>query len=117
MNNYHEHQQLIKRFKILAQKEIPRIRIFDRTVGMFYTKNGNPIQIAMKGMADCYALLPTKICLIHIEIEFKTGKAVQTKEQKTWETFIVSMNGIYLLVRDEYDSVTELKKRVANFLD
>ena len=80
--------------------------IFDRHVGLFYIKRivkgiGKllPIKINKKGMADCYGLITTKYGLIHIEIEFKSGAAIQTKEQKEWEKFTRCKKGSYFLVR------------------
>jgi hypothetical protein len=115
-NQYFNHQELIKRFKLLAMKEIPNLRIFDRTVGLFYAKRINggiinyvPMKINSNGMADAYGLLKTQSGVIHLEFEFKTGKAVQTKEQKNWENFIVGMNGFFLVVRDEGQAVKQIK--------
>lgn len=111
MNNYLAHQNLIKKFKIDAQKEISGIRIFDNVVGLFYRKTGQPIKIGIKGMSDCYALIPTKFGLIYIALEFKTGSAVQSKEQKIWESFIKKNNGIYMVIREDYaDEIEKLKK-------
>lgn len=115
-NQYFEHQELIKRFKLLAMKEIPNLRVFDRTVGLFYAKRINggiinyvPTKINKPGMADAYGILKTDIGSIHLEFEFKTGKAVQTKEQVNWEKFIINMNGFFLVVRDEKQAVTQIK--------
>lgn len=115
-DNYFQHQELIKRFKLKAMKEIPNLRIFDRTVGLFYAKRHNggiinytPIKINQNGMADAYGLLKTSMGLIHLEFEFKTGKAKQTTEQKNWENFIINMNGYYLVIRDEDIAVQSIK--------
>lgn len=125
MDKYYEHQQLIKKFKLLAQKEIQGIRIFDRHVGKFvlirfiilvlkgraklidYKKN--MIAVNKKGMADCYALVPTKYGLIHIEIEAKSGNAKQTPDQKKWQKLIENMGGFYLLLKDEKQAVKDIK--------
>lgn len=114
MSTYKDHQNLIKKFKIDIQKEIPKIRVFDSITGLFYTKNGSPIKIGVKGQADCYALYPTIHGIIYICLEFKTGNAVQSKEQKIWESFITKNNGIYMVIREDYHhSITELKNRLA----
>lgn len=113
MSDYKKHQELIKKFKLDAYDEIPGIRIFDRHVGLFYRKNGTPIRINKPGMADAYAIIPFKFGLLHVEIEFKTGSAKQTKQQITWQKFIEAKGGIYLLVREDYhNSIQELKNRV-----
>jgi DnaJ-class molecular chaperone len=117
-NKYHAHQQLLKKFKLECYDQIKGIRIFERHVGTFFTKNGARIKINKKGMADAYAILPTKNGLLHIEIEIKTGKATQTKEQKVWESFIKNKGGIYLLVRDDYHiQIEELKNRVESLIN
>ena len=123
-DKYYEHQQLIKRFKLLAQKEISGIRFRDRHVGSFvlirfiilvlkgkaslndYKKN--MIKINKKGMADVYGLLPTVHGLIHLELEFKSGKAVQSKEQKAQQKLITNMGGFYLVIRNEQQAVIDI---------
>ncbi len=133
MGSYAEHQDLISRFKVLCQKEIANSRCFDRHVGKFLVVrfikdllSGNCkisdhkryyIQINRAGMADLYVLIPTKYGLIHIEVEAKTGKAKLSSHQKIWRDFIVKrMGGIYILMRDEYDAVTEIKKELENLI-
>lgn len=114
MSNYKNHQNLIKKFKLEVYEQIPEIRVFDRHVGLFYNKKGTPIRINKPGMADCYALIPTKYGLIHAEYEFKTGCAKQTKEQKHWESFIRSLGGIYIIVREEYHLAIEETLEILN---
>ena len=120
MGSYHEHQELIKRFKIDIQQEIKGIRIFDRHVGKFLTMRAvkdisnwkhHIVSINKKGMADCYALYNNGQTLIHLEFEFKSGNARQTKEQKIWQKFIENNNGIYKVIREDYhQSILEIKK-------
>ena len=114
MNRYKEHQILIKKFKLQAAKELPDLRLFDRHVGTFFTHQNRPIKINRKGMADCYGLLKTECGLIHIELEFKTGKARQTYEQKMWQDFIKSMNGLYIVVREDIDLAISAIKELIN---
>ena len=101
-NKYNAHQVLLKRFKLELQNTIPNIRIFDRHVGMFFTKRGTPLKINTKGMADLWALVPSNLGLIHIEMEVKSGKSKQSPNQITWEKFIQSMGGLYVIVNDDY---------------
>lgn len=112
MGSYLEHQNLIKKFKTIIQEEIPGIRVFDRHIGLLYTKRGTPIRINIKGMADCYALLPTDFGLLHLEIEAKTGNARQSKEQKVWQKYIEKSGGDYFILRDIEETIREIKKRV-----
>jgi len=117
-DRYFEHQELIKRFKLLCAKQIPNIRIFDRTVGKFYAKRVNdgmvkyiPMSINRKGMADCYGLLETDNGLMHLEFEFKSSlKAKQTPAQITWQQFIESMGGLYLVVRNENIGIKDIRE-------
>lgn len=116
MNNYKEHQALINRAKLLASKEIPKLRIFDRHVGLFYKKrtSGNmidytPIHINKKGMSDLDITYPGKYCLIRIEAEAKTGRGEQTEDQINWQNFIQSMNGFYFVFRTEVEFVTTIQ--------
>ena len=117
-NQYYHHQELIKRFKLLATKQLPNLRIFDRTVGLFYAKridngiiNYVPVKINSPGMADAYGLYRTKHgFVIEFEIEFKTGRAVQNKDQKNWQNFIDNiMHGKYFLIRDENQGIKDIK--------
>lgn len=112
MGSYKDHQNLIKKFKVLACKQIPDIRFFDQHVGMFYRKNGAPIRIGTKGMADVFGLLKTESGLMFLSFEFKTGKAVLSKDQVSWWKFIEDMNGIYMVVRDAEKAVEELKNKL-----
>lgn len=128
MGSYKEHQELLAKFKILVQDEIENVRPFDRHVGKFVLtrffidlKAGRCkiwdwkrylITINRKGMADCYLLIPTKHGLIHVEVEAKSGKAIQKKEQKNWQRMIESIGGIYILLRDEHDALLELKGKL-----
>lgn len=111
MTTYADHQHLIQKFKYLSSKVIPNLRLFDRHVGLFYTKNGTPVRIGMNGQADVWGIYKCKNSkiLVHIELEFKTGNAVQSKDQKNWEKFIKDHNGIYLLIRRD-SQVHDLKK-------
>lgn len=134
MGSYIDHQNLIGKFKIDIQKEIKGIRLFDRHVGKFILTrfikdylSGKCkfsdwkrylISINFTGMADCYAMMPTKFGIMHIEFEFKTGSARQSKEQKTWQKYIENNNGIYMVIREDYDnSIQELKNRVNRLIN
>lgn len=102
MNRYHAHQQLAKKAKMKAVQHFSKsLRLWDRHVGLLYTKNGNGMMINEKGQADCWGVFSCHSILIHVEVEFKSGNAVQTKEQKMWQSFIESMGGCYILCRTE----------------
>lgn len=110
VNRYHAHQLLVKKTKLFALAKYPKsLRLHDRHVGLLYTRNGAPMQINKKGMADLYGYFSCHKILVHIEAEAKTGKAVQTKEQKDWQRHIESMGGCYILFRSEQDFVDQLE--------
>lgn len=96
MNNYKQHQALLKKFKIAFQKKFPDGRCFDRHVGMFFTHSGSPVKIGKKGQADLWAIVNGQ----WYEFEIKSGKAVQTKEQKEWEKQVQKLGGKYFVVRE-----------------
>lgn len=111
---------------MFTQQAFPKIRIFQRHVGLFYTVNGSPIQINRPGMADAWGWLPLKEeklvktdgrpsyipSTLIIEIEFKTGNAKQSKEQKAWQAFCHSMGVLYILCRDKEDVSKQIRARL-----
>lgn len=98
----------------LLQREFPNIRFFPRHVGLFYTKNGAPIQINQKGMFDYWALLKTNKFPIHLEFEFKTGQSKKSKEQKSWGSFLDFMGTPHFEVRE--DNLDEIKKSLHDLI-
>ena len=111
-NKYHAHQQLIKRFSVLLGKELPKARIFGRVTGLFYAKRKDgyvPTKINDKGMSDAYIMYDCGACIIYLDCEFKTGQAVQNKYQKQWQQYIESMNGFYLIIRDEHQGIKDIR--------
>ena len=121
MGSYEEHQKLIERTKLLCTKELPRIRLFDQHVGLFYKKRVNnniidysPISIGKPGMADIEARYFTPYgFIVAISGEAKTGKAVQSSDQKIWQNFIENNGnnlGAYILFRSEFEFVEKVKK-------
>lgn len=112
MGSYREHQNILKEFKVEACKAFDNIYFFDRHVGVFYTKNGTPISINKKGMADCYAILNKNEKAYHIEIEVKSGKAVLSKEQKLWRAFCQRNSVIYIELREVKVGIEELREKI-----
>lgn len=103
MNRYKAHQNLLSKFMLGLQKTYPLIRMFPRHVGLFYTRNGAPVKINRVGMADLWAIYPAHDTMIHLEYEIKSNSGRQTKEQKIWQNFVESNNGLYLIVNDDYN--------------
>lgn len=106
-----KHEKLLQETFLLIQKNFPNARIFPRHVGLFYRYNGSPIKINFKGMADAYLLLPYKNNLLHVEIEFKKHYDKQSKEQIKWQKMIESIGGLYILVKEPNNAITEIKKK------
>lgn len=100
MNYYKEHEKLLRNWLLNAQKKFPNAMFFKRDVGMFLTQNGRPIKIGINGQADVYGFIPYGYHTLWCEIEFKTLKAKQTKDQKKWEQNVSLKNGLYVVVRD-----------------
>ena len=106
-----KHERLREEFNLLFQNEFPQSRIFKRTVGLYYTRTGIPIQIEAAGRADSYAIINIKELLIHLEIEYKIDKDKQSKDQIKWQVLIESLNGIYLVVHNvDLPPVEAIKK-------
>ena len=109
-----------REFCIYLQKKVPHIRVFRRNVGLFKTFYGGSIKVEKKGMADLYAICPVEtpdgVVLSHIEIEIKTKKGQQSKAQKSWQRFIESIGGLYVLVREgNYkDAIEEIEHYTAD---
>lgn len=114
-NHYKKHEKLVTSWLLNAQKTFPNGRFFKRHVGLFITILGTRIYIGRKGQADLIGHVPYgKNSSLHLEIEMKTGKAVQTKEQKQWQVIVTNMRGFYCVIRDEHDMeqiLDEIKRR------
>lgn len=115
MNRYKAHQVLIKKAKLRITSEIKEMRIFDHTVGLFYTKNAVPVKVGVNGMSDCFGLITTDKGLVYVALEFKSGNARQSKDQIQWQEFIESRGGLYIVVRDDLDeAINKLKDYIRN---
>jgi hypothetical protein len=64
-------------------------------------------------MADAWGWLPLPEYTLVIEVEFKTGSAVQSPDQKSWQKFCESMGVLYILARTENDIVEKIRARLA----
>jgi hypothetical protein len=112
MSSYKEHQNLIKRFKLQATKELPEARFFDRHVGLLYTSRGTPMKINKKGMSDLYGIVTVDNKALHIEIECKTGNATLSKDQRIWRTFCETRNIHFFILRNVDETIDEIRKIV-----
>lgn len=138
MGSYAEHQEILGRAFLHFQEHFPQGRIFTRHTGKFINmrfidelnacrhdlhrilhaiKNFKRflISISIPGQADSYITLPVRGELVHIEVEVKSGDAVQSKEQKAWEAAITEQGGLYILVRNPEDIVNAIKTKWPEF--
>lgn len=79
--------------------------------GLYYTKNGSPINIGIIGGADIIGCASG----IFVGVEGKTGKAVQSKEQIKFQHVIDSKRGIYILARSAEQCVKDLSLKLKIF--
>ena len=99
-NYYKIHQKLLKDVMLAIQNKYNDAKIFERHVGSFrYLKSNGVIKINKKGMADLWMLYGGH----HFEIEIKSGKAKQTKDQKKWEKIVNECGSHYLVMRSVDD--------------
>jgi hypothetical protein len=140
MGSYAEHQRILSKAILRFSESFPDGMIFQRHTGKFLKmsfyealKATYPdlhgmlsiirsykqhwIAISIPGQADSYLMLPLKppgydgILTVHIEVEVKSGDAVQTQDQKNWQKAVEMAGGLYILVRHEDDIVYAIKKK------
>ncbi len=90
--------------------------------GATKTDSGGFIKFGKTGAADISCILPIqfmgKIFGVHCEFEAKTGSAVQRKNQKLHQKFVVERNGgIYIVFRATDASEGSIKKGVNDLID
>ncbi len=121
----------MKRVLIATQKEFLNIRIFQQHVGLFFkygllhvlkTQRIKDVQatcmsfamkVGLKGMSDLFGIIKDENGVGRfIAIEIKTGKAVQTKEQKNYMKMVRNMGGIYIVGRDVDQVISDIKKEL-----
>lgn len=98
------------------QEKIHDARIFFRDVGVFRTMDGSRVvRMGVAGQADLYVLAPCEVTgkILYIEIEVKTEKGRQSKDQKVWEKFIEGMGGLYLVARPS--NVDEVIQKIKDY--
>lgn len=118
MNKYGKHNAFMKKVMLYIQETYPGVRLWQQATGVAYTvdsvklclKLGGQGRFAeavkclkmtrygLNGAADLSGILPNGK---RLEIEIKTGKAVQSKDQKTFMQMIRNKEGIYILITDQ----------------
>jgi ribulose-5-phosphate 4-epimerase/fuculose-1-phosphate aldolase len=84
-------------------------RCWKQETGAAY-RDGEMIHYGLKGSADISGIM---IDGRRLEVEVKTGKAVQQDNQKAFEAMILKHNGIYFVARSVEDALNRLKAAAA----
>jgi hypothetical protein len=95
MDRGYQHD-LLEREIIVRVNESKLARVWKQPTGAAY-RDGRLIHYGIKGAADITGLTASGR---RLEIEVKTGEAVQRKEQKSYQAMIGKMGGLYLIARD-----------------
>ncbi len=103
MGSLKEHQELVDRI-LLALSRTGKCRVWKQPTGVArpLSDPGSVVTFGLPGQADVSGL---RCDGIRIELEVKTGKATQSKEQKNWGAMIVKFGGIYAVCRSENDAL------------
>jgi len=96
------HTKLVR--EALQELAIQGYTAWENQTGVWFEENGRPHKYGKKGSADIIAIYPIEYhgikFGIHCEFEAKTGNAVQKKNQKLHQKFVVERNGgIYIVFR------------------
>lgn len=97
--------------------------IWRNQCGLFYTRDGRPVNIGIKGTPDSLAVVQMEITPdmvgkkigVAVGIEFKTLKkgSKQRTDQELWQANFERRSGVYAIVRDPSE-VSELIKNIKN---
>lgn len=80
-------------------------RCWSQPTGAAY-RDGDLIRYGIKGSADISGIL---LDGRRLEVEVKTGNAVQQGNQKAWQEMITAMNGVYIVARSIEDAIKQLQ--------
>jgi hypothetical protein len=100
-----KHHALTKEIMLEMQCSIPKILIFRRDVGLYYTKVHTPIRIGQNGQCDIWFVLDGR----HGEIEVKTGNSRLSKPQKFWKNVCLDKNIFWFEARNAKDAVLAVR--------
>ncbi len=121
MANNEAHTALVR--EALQELALQGYTAWPVNTGATKTDSGGFIKFGKKGAADISAIIPIPVKSagrtfgIHAEFEAKTGNAVQKKNQKLHQEFVVERNGgIYIVFRSADASDTAIKQGVSDLL-
>jgi hypothetical protein len=86
-------------------------KVWPQPTGAAY-RDGELIRYGLKGSADISGIL--KISGTRIEIEVKTGKAVQQENQRHFQAMILAMGGLYFVARSVEDALSYVQEAAKN---
>jgi hypothetical protein len=99
----------------------PDIVAWNAPVGTFYTREGYPVKVGIKGQADILGFILWRGLPIAFAVEAKFQSGRLSPEQKTWRDALLARGGLYAVARDPSTIVSELRaelaKRVQIFLE
>lgn len=110
MNNSKAHQELLDQV-LLALGKRPDVRLWKNATGVARSLDSERVvSFGLKGSSDLIGILKTGKFLA---VEIKTGKAVQTEQQKNFQAMIERFGGLYILARSVQDALDQLEKNLA----
>lgn len=98
------HDKLVNEI-ILAMAATNLCKCWSQPTGAAY-RDGQLIRYGLKGCADITGILLNGK---RLEVEVKTGKARQQKNQEAFEKMILEMGGVYFVARSVDDALTKLQ--------
>lgn len=99
------HDKLVNEV-ILSMAATGLCKCWSQPTGAAY-RDGQLIRYGLKGCADITGIL---VDGRRLEVEIKTGKARQQKNQEAFEKMITEMGGVYFVARSCEDALTKLIK-------
>ena len=102
------HDELVDKI-VAALSATAMGRFWGQPTGAAY-RNGSLVRYGLIGSADISGIL---IGGRRVEIEVKTGKAIQSDEQKFFESMIKMMGGIYFVAHSVDEAINSLKSMAA----
>ena len=105
-----QHSDLVNQI-LISIGMLPFVRVWKNATGAYQDDRGLWVRYGLPGSADITGVLNHSSGVgLRLEIECKTGNAVQSKIQKNFQTMIINMGGLYLLARDAQSSVEFVHK-------
>lgn len=88
---------------------MPNVRLWKQATGAARSFD-NPERVVSFGLPGAGDLSGIILGGVRLEIECKTGEAVQNKDQKNFEAMILKFGGIYLVVRTKEEAIQKVQQ-------